>query len=326
MAGQKHQTLLVSRYEDQVQEINTLHTNRKLFPQLQLPRKVKAIKGIEKALQQKDQDVIFLAVPFQALGEVFSKIKPHLTPNTSVISCAKGLDLESSKTGSQLFEQFFGSKQQYGILSGPNFAGDIIKRDITATVIASLDPKIGKKCATALENNFFYVEYSHDVIGVEICGALKNILAMASGIHQSLDLGENSKALLFTRGLNELAQLSQKLGGEDQTLWGMSGLGDMMLTAGSMNSRNYQLGVWIGAGYSVDEALHKINSTVESIHTVKSAYQMMNDLHLNLPIVETIYRLIQGDTIPKDELVYQLLIKPASQNERFQHHQKLFDI
>lgn len=322
--GQKHHVTLYSRYDEEVQEINTHHTHTKLFPHIDLPHNIHAHKGIDASIHT--HDILFLAVPFQALGDVYSKIKPFLNPKTSIINCGKGLDIETGMTGSQLFEQFFGSKNMYGVLSGPNFAGEIIKRDITMAVIASENDSVCHQCQNALDTRFFYTQDSQDIIGTEICGALKNIIAMASGIHKSLDLGDNSKALLFTRGMQEIAFLVERLGGQKDTILGLSGLGDMILTSSSFNSRNYQLGVWLGDGYSVEEALQKIHSTVESVHTIKSAYNLMREFKLTLPIVETLHRLILGETLSKSELMNNLLIRPIINHEAQSRHQKLFDI
>lgn len=322
VAGQKNKVTLFTQYEEEVDQINTHHIHHKIFPQYELPKKIVAEKGFEKTLA--DQDIVFLAVPFQALIDVFSKIKPFIDEKTPIINCSKGLEQESGKTGSILFEQFFNSKEMYGVLSGPNFADEMMKKDFTASTLASYNPLVIKKAKKALFCSFFSLYPSSDVIGTEICGALKNIIAIATGIHKSLDLGENSRALLFSRSLEEISHLVGSLGGKKKTLLGLSGFGDIILTGNSFKSRNYQLGVWLGQGYSVDEALHKINSTVESIHTIESAHFLMKKHHFEMPIIQTLYRLINGEKISKYELIENLLKKPINFLEEDSLHQKLF--
>ncbi len=305
VAGQNHDVTIFCRHKNRVQNINKDHINTEIFPRYSIPKSIKAQEELDNSITQ--MDIIFIATPFQSLKEVFTSLKPFVKKGSIIINMAKGLQNKTAKTGSQIFEQFFGSKIRYGMLSGPNFAHEIMQKEPTATIIASKHKIVRTICQKALTTSFFKVQESLDVIGVELCAGFRSIISMAAGIHDSLGLGQNSKAYLLTTGMAEIGSLIQAMGGHKITIMSLCGVGDVFLTTTSAMSRNYKLGVWIGEGYNIQEALEKINSTVESIETIKTAFTLAQKHHVHMPILKTIHDLIKGEKITKETLIKKLI-------------------
>ncbi len=300
-AQNKHAVTLYVRDKIQAEEINKQHTNSKIFPKIKLANQIKAVCGLDKTLNKAD--LIFLAVPGNSLPSVLQNIKPF-AKDAHFINLSKGMNEHTQEISNEVFKRILGKEVAYGVLSGPNFAHEIIEREPTSSILASQNKKILEKGKRCLQCKFFEIYESTDVVGVEICGSGKNVIAIASGINKSLGLGQNSRAALFTKGFQELGNLLESLGGKKETMLQVSGIGDLFLTATSHESRNYQLGLLLGKGFPLKKALEKIQSSVEGVQTVNTFHKLAKTHHIKMPLVETLYQILHGKkpTHPMKEL------------------------
>jgi glycerol-3-phosphate dehydrogenase (NAD(P)+) len=262
---------------------------------------------LEQALNKVD--LVILAVPMSVIREVFVPLFEYMERSTPILSVTKGIDLESGQLVSEIFESQGGDLNNFAQLSGPNFSREIREGIPTATVVASNNDELVHLVTTILGNENFRIYASRDIIGVEVAGAIKNILAIASGIHDGLGLGANSRAALITRGLAEFVRYATWRGAHKSTLMGLSGVGDVILSSTSDQSRNYRFGKMIGEGMPVGEARKKIASTIEGIGTTEAVYSSIDKFAGEMPITETVYKIIFED-MPSKEAVAHLMTRP----------------
>ncbi|MDD2706623.1 MAG: NAD(P)-dependent glycerol-3-phosphate dehydrogenase [Verrucomicrobiae bacterium] len=241
-------------------------------------------------------EMVILAVPSHVMREVCADAKPHFPADAMLVSVAKGIELDTDCRMSEIIEAVSGRKE-VAVLSGPSFASEVLKGLPTAVVCASALEKVARKVQETLSGEDFRIYTSHDVVGVEFGGALKNVMAIAAGACAGLGLGENALAAMITRGVAELARVGTAFGGEAQTFFGLSGMGDLMLTCSSSQSRNYQVGEGLGRGKSLDEILRTLQGTAEGVKTAKSVRQLLQLRKLEAPILDEVYRLLyEGKT------------------------------
>lgn len=266
-------------------------------------RGVSATCQIEEALAFSDY--IILALPVQAIREVLSGKD---LKGKRIISASKGLEVGTEKRVSEVLFEIEPSVKVFP-LSGPSFASEVSRGLPTALVLAGSDLYEMEKIRSWISSENFRIYLSTDVVGVELGGALKNVIAIACGISDGLGLGENAKASLMTRGLAEMVRIGLTLGAKRETFYGLSGMGDLFLTASSNQSRNRTLGYLIGQGLSVEEALRKLNQTVEGIHTVKAVRRISSERNLYTPICDAVYRVVV-EGFPPLETALELLKRP----------------
>jgi glycerol-3-phosphate dehydrogenase (NAD(P)+) len=256
-----------------------------------------------------DCDALVLAVPAQACREVLSRLGPALPPQAPVIITAKGIERASGLFMHEVAAAILPSARSF-ILSGPSFAADVVKGLPTAVTLAAPTHDEAADWAKRLSLPSFRIYGSDDVAGVAIGGALKNVLAIACGISDGRRLGDSARAALTTRGFAELTRFGRKLGARPETLTGLSGLGDLLLTCSSRQSRNFSFGMAIGEGTSVANALAIANGVVEGAHTAASAAALARKHDVDMPIVAAIHAVIDGGANPDDEIA-RLLARPV---------------
>ena len=246
----------------------------------------------------EDSEMILHVTPSKFVRETIKKYKDYVT-NQPIIMCAKGFEADTLCTLSQIIEQEM-PKVKYGIFSGPSHAEEVSIGIPTAIVIASKDKDVQNMVQETFMNEKMRVYTSDDVIGVELGGALKNIIAFCAGIATEINLGDNSFAALITRGLVEITRLGMAMGGQHDTFYGLSGLGDLIVTCMSEHSRNRRAGRLIGKGYTVDQARQEIGMVIESIDNIEVAYALAKKYNIEMPIVNAVYDVLYNHLNPKD--------------------------
>ena len=307
-----YETLLWARRKDQADEINDRHTNSKYLPEVVLSETIKASSDIEIAI--KDSEMIVLAVPSQEVRGLCMSIKDIVNPEQIIVNVAKGIEHTSGMRISQIVEETIpGAK--YCMLSGPSHAEEVARNIPTALVAASKDINISQKVQDYFMNKFIRIYTNSDLIGVELAGASKNIIAFGAGILDGLDFGDNSKAAMMTRGLTEISRFGVSLGADLSTFSGLSGIGDLIVTCTSMHSRNRRAGILIGQGYSLEETQEKIQMVVEGIVATEAIYKKAKELDIEMPITECIYKVIKGEIDPKSGVTDLMTRSKKHENE-----------
>lgn len=285
-------TSLWARRQEQVDSIKHFRENRAYLPGVKISKNIVVSDDIEQVA--KDSDVIIMAVPSQAIRVTANRVKNCLMHDTILVSAAKGIELESFRRMSQVLSEELPERfsKNIAVLSGPSHAEEVVKGLPTAVVVASAEREVAEKVGRILMNSFFRIYTNTDMIGVELGGALKNVIAICSGISDGLELGDNSRAALMTRGIVEIARLGVKLGANPSTFFGLSGIGDLMVTCSSMHSRNRRAGMEIGRGKTVKQVLEATNMVIEGINTTKVAFLLAQRLDIDMPITEQAYLVL----------------------------------
>ena len=246
----------------------------------------------------KESDYIFHVTPSKVTRNVFKQYKDYVK-NKPVIICSKGLENSTLKTLDEVILEELPSAK-IAAFSGPSYATEVVKHIPTAIILASKHDDVLDEVANLLTNNYMRIYKSRDVIGVEIGGALKNIIAFCAGICAELNLGTNAQSALITRGLAEITRLGEKMGADKETFFGLSGLGDLILTCSSDESRNRRAGRLIGKGKTIDEARKEIGMTIESVDNIEVAKKLSEKYNVEMPIVNAAYDILYNNLKPKD--------------------------
>ncbi|MBF0710208.1 MULTISPECIES: NAD(P)H-dependent glycerol-3-phosphate dehydrogenase [unclassified Gemella] len=287
-----YECLLYSRDKKIKNEINLEHTNRKYLKDIVLPEKLVATSSLEEAVQYGD--LLVVAVPTKAMREVCKDINKYLDKSKYIIHVSKGLEIDTNLRMSEVIKEVIDKKnlKAVGILSGPSHAEELVLRHPTVVAIASEDTELNQLAQKIFQNKYFRIYVNQDIIGVEIGGALKNVIALGCGIIDGLGLGDNAKAALITRGLIEITRMGKKLGAKELTFLGLGGIGDLVVTCTSIHSRNYKCGLLIGKGHTLDESTEKLNMVVEGVRTAKVCHQLAKENNVYMPITENIYKVL----------------------------------
>ncbi|MBN2143201.1 MAG: NAD(P)-dependent glycerol-3-phosphate dehydrogenase [Candidatus Aureabacteria bacterium] len=250
-------------------------------------------------------DYIITAIPTQNYHLLFAEIGQSLPKDTKIINCSKGIDVKTKHLIYQMFQEELQCfhKDNYAVLSGPSYAEEVVKQIPTAIVVASHNPILALEIQKLLCNSWFRVYSNGDVLGVELSGAVKNIIAIASGICDGIGYGVNTRAALITRGNAEIMRLGKAMGAKSDTFMGLAGIGDLMLTAMSDLSRNYRLGFMIGTGKKMEDALNEIGMVVEGVETVKSTKQLAKQYGIEMPIVDKVFQTLFEDLSPHHAVI-----------------------
>ncbi len=290
------------REEEIAKRIMTDRENAKHLPGIMYPESIKATSNFDKFFSNIN-DLVISVIPAQFTGGIWANIKDYL--RGKVLICAsKGIDTKKLKTLSDIYVDIFGSGEGYLVLSGPTFAKEVALGLPTAAVLAGEEDKVFE-LARILTTKTLRLYASVDVKGVEIGGALKNVIAIAAGISDGMGLGNNARAALITRGLAEIKRFGVRLGGNEESFYGLSGMGDLILTCTGDLSRNRQFGLTIGRGNMPKEG----KSVVEGIYTVKAAYKISRKLRIDMPITEAVYKIIYEGLLPH-RAMNELLSRP----------------
>ncbi len=298
LADNQHEVVIWSRDEKQAEEWNLQHTNSQYLPDISMPEEVLATSDLNLAVDKSE--MVLIVIPTKGIRSVtkkLAKVFDQLTSNPIIVHATKGIEPETHLRVSEMInEELEGLHyQDIVVLSGPSHAEEVIRREITTITAASKDIKTAKIVQEAFMNSYFRVYTNQDIIGVELGGALKNIIALGAGILDGLGYGDNVKAALITRGLAEIMRLGVELGADPMTFSGLSGMGDLIVTCNSVHSRNYRAGKLFAQKYDKEYIEQEIGMVVEGILTCKAAYQIAQSLNIEMPITEGLYRLIYQD-------------------------------
>ncbi len=300
-----HEVILWGRDLEMMSEIQVKRCHPRFASSIKFSDLLEATSDFEKVIQESD--CLFFVVPSYGMGEVAERAAKVAKKDVLLVSCAKGFEPDTFKRMSEVLEEkFSGISSKVTVLSGPNHAEEVILGQPSATLVASKDEEAGKRIQDILNTPTFRVYTSLDVIGAEIGGALKNIIALASGILSGLKMGDNSKAALMTRGLAEIARLGVALGANPMTFTGLSGVGDLIVTCTSEHSRNFRAGKLMAQGKTVKEAMTEIGMVVEGIRAAEAAHFLSLETAVPMPISEVLYGVIQ-EKFTVQEAVARLL-------------------
>ena len=251
-------------------------------------------------------ELVLFAPPSNQLRSVAAVAAPHIRPGTVIVSATKGVEADTDLRMSQVLRQVLGQDCPVAVLSGPSHAEEVSRRMVTGCVAACEDQAVAELVQEVFMNQMFRVYVNRDVVGVELCGAVKNVVAIGCGVVDGLSLGDNAKALFMTRAMAELAVLCQKAGGEWTTCSGLAGMGDMIVTCLSVHSRNHRAGLLIGRGAPVGQALREVGAVVEGYYAAASVRSLSEKLGVELPICQSVYGILYEDHDP-EEAVHTLM-------------------
>ncbi len=308
LAENGHNTLLWTHREDQAQEINNEHKNAKYLPKTVLPESLRATSDI--ALAANHGDTIVVAVPTKAIREVCGNLNEFLQSDKLFVHVSKGIEPDSLLRISELIEHTIHKHlvRDLVVLSGPSHAEEVVLQHPTTVTAACDNISAAGKVQDLFMNGYFRVYTNDDVIGVEIGGALKNVIALGAGISDGLQYGDNAKAALITRGLAEITRLGVKMGGNPFTFAGLTGMGDLIVTCTSVHSRNWRAGNLLGQGMKLPEVLEQMGMVVEGVRTTKAAFQLAQKYDVAMPITMSLYEILFDEKPPK-QAVDELMIR-----------------
>ncbi|MFH1254369.1 MAG: NAD(P)H-dependent glycerol-3-phosphate dehydrogenase [bacterium] len=273
-----------------VKDIESTRINKAFLPGVNLHSKISPTCDIQVAVQSSE--FIFEAIPVKHIRNILNLTKSYVTKNHKFIVTSKGIEQDTVMLASQIVNDIFGAQTQVVALGGPNFAKDLAAKTITATVVASNDMQIATQVAQMLSNGYFKAYISSDIIGVQVGGAIKNIFALTIGMAHGLGYSENTIAFLMTRCLFELGFLSKYFGGRQDTIYGLSGFGDLFLTCSSSVSKNFKLGRLLGQGMSLNELTNKYASLPEGVNTVQAIKKLIDKNNMDLPVCLKTYDIL----------------------------------
>jgi glycerol-3-phosphate dehydrogenase (NAD(P)+) len=283
-------TLLWARDSDTVAEINEQHSNDRYLPEARLSPKLTATADLEKAT--READVLVVGIPAQNFRGVLEEAAPYVRPWVPVISLSKGLEQGSRLRMTQIIDEVLPGHPS-GVLTGPNLAREIMSGFAAASVIAMEDEVIVKALQKVFHSGLFRVYTNTDVIGCELGGALKNIVAIAAGMGDGLGAGDNTRAAVITRGLAELSRLGTAMGGRSATFAGLAGMGDLVATCTSVQSRNRYVGEQLGKGRTLSEIIAEMNMVAEGVKSVPAVKELAQEYAIEMPIVDEVHRVVQ---------------------------------
>lgn len=306
-AGRK---VILWAFEKEVKEIiETSRENKMYLPGIMIEADIEVTNSLK---DMKKADAVLFVTPAQYFRKIL-KESPKLEPHVPFVICSKGIELETGKMLSSILQEEQ-PERPFAILSGPTFAAETAKGWPTAVTVACGDKEIAKGVANALSHKTFRPYISYDPIGAQICGAVKNVIAIACGIVHGKGMGDNARSALITRGLHEIWRLGNAMGAERKTFMGMSGIGDLTLTCSSMQSRNFSLGVMLGQGRALKDILEGRSSVTEGVHTSESIEKLARRHAVQMPICNAVYSVLQGESTV-DEAIYSVLTRPLSDED-----------
>ena len=292
-----HDVTLWAREESLAQTIHREKSNPTYLPGARLNGSIRATSDLSRALKE---DILLSVVPAQHTRSIMEQMKPHLRADQIIVICAKGIEIHSRRLLTDVVREY--CSNSVAVLTGPSFASDLVAGKPTAATLACSDKQMAERLQSALSSKTLRLYSSDDLVGAQIGGAIKNVIAIACGMIEGLDLGESARAALVTRGLVEIARLTVALGGKRETLMGQCGVGDLMLTCASQQSRNFSFGYQMGRGKSVEDILAERKSVTEGVHTARAAVQLARDFDVDMPIVENVHECIEHKLSIRDAI------------------------
>ena len=302
LSDNQHAVTLWSHNTEKAQQLTQTRENP-LLPGVTIPASIHITSDL--TCLQEAQLVVF-AVPSFALRETAKKAAPFLPDGAILVSVTKGIERGTHLRMSEIVREETGGKYPVAVLSGPSHAEEVARRLPTGCVVAAQEQGIAETVQHVFMNDVFRVYTHDDMVGVELSGALKNVIALCCGIGDGCGCGDNARALLMTRALTEMSRLAEKLGGRRDTLAGLAGIGDLIVTCTSMHSRNHRAGILIGQGKSAEEAMREVGAVVEGYYAAQSAEELSRELGVEMPICDAVYGILLRGT-PVQEAVHGLM-------------------
>jgi glycerol-3-phosphate dehydrogenase (NAD(P)+) len=303
-------TTMWARDQKSVDEINLLHRNEKYLPGVTLNESLKATTSLKKAVQ--DADVIVMGVPSQSFRHVLEEAKPYIRPWVPIVSLAKGLEQGTCMRMTEIIETVMPGHTA-GLLTGPNLALEIMKGQAAAGVIAMVDATIAHALQKVFRSGLFRVYTNDDVIGCELGGALKNVIAIAVGMGDGAGAGDNTRSAVITRGLAELSRLGVAMGGKPATFAGLAGMGDLIATCISPLSRNRYVGTQLGKGRTLEDIISEMSMVAEGVKTCGVVMQLAQQYGIEMPITHEVYKVVNDGNTVKDAFRGLLSSKSGSE-------------
>ncbi|MEK4301299.1 NAD(P)H-dependent glycerol-3-phosphate dehydrogenase [Oceanobacillus sp. FSL W8-0428] len=299
LADNGHKVRLWAHRKEHADEMNQTHRNEK-YLDVEIPDTITAFYNMEEAV--KDAEAIIVVVPTKAIREVCQQLKNYISSSTQIIHATKGIEPGTLKRVSEMMSEEMPDfpYENIVVLSGPSHAEEVALRHPTTVAVSAVNLDRARQAQDLFNSENLRVYTSDDILGIEVGGALKNIIALGAGISDGLGYGDNAKAALITRGLAEIARLGTSLGANPLSFLGLSGVGDLIVTCTSVHSRNWRAGNLLGKGNNLDQVLEEMGMVVEGVRTVQAAHQFAKEQGVEMPITQGIYQIIFEDKDPKD--------------------------
>ena len=295
-----NEVLLWARDKEIIDEINNSNSNIKYVGDLKLPDNLKATIEIDKALNFSE--IYVLAIPTQQLRQALLNWKEFANKEAIVVSTLKGIEISSDLRVSEVVSEIWGDVK-FALITGPNLADELILRQPAGAVVASSKLEIAQKIQKIFSTNYYRVYTSNDVLGCELAGAIKSVIALSVGMAIGMGYGENTQSMLITRGLNEIARICAKNGSDPLTAAGLAGMGDLVASCGSSLSRNRTFGEVLGRSGSLAEARKEVAKTVEGVPTSRAALELAHRIGVEVPIIEAVADVVDGLITPREALI-----------------------
>jgi len=308
----RNDALLWARKPEVAEEIRTEHRNSKYLADFELPASLDATDDLERAAQHAH--VLVVAVPSSAFRSTLELAKPYVHPWIPVVSLTKGFEQDSMLRMTEVIEDVLPG-HPVAALSGPNIAKEIMSGLAAGSVIATKDAQVGAALQAVFQRGLFRVYTNHDVVGCEIGGALKNVVAIATGMGEGLSAGDNTRSAVISRGLAELTRLGEAMGGEAATFAGLAGLGDLLTTCMSKHSRNRYVGEQLGRGRTLDDILDEMHMVAEGVKTTRSTAVLAERYGLDLPIFRSVEGVVDGKSTAAEAYGGLLQIQPGHESQ-----------
>ena len=307
-----HHITVWSALEPEIRMLKECHEQKEKLPGVILPEDMIFTTDLNAAM--KDKDVLVLAVPSPFTRSTAKQMAPFTKQGQIIVNVAKGIEEATLKTLSEVIEEEL-PQAEVTVLSGPSHAEEVGKGIPTTIVVGSKDKKTAEYLQTVFMSEVFRVYISADVLGIELGAALKNVVALAAGVADGLGYGDNTKAALITRGIAEIARLGIKMGGIPETFYGLTGIGDLIVTCASVHSRNRKAGYLIGQGKSMQEAMDEVGMIVEGVYSAKAAIRLAQKYQVELPIIEQVNKILFEDKKAADALNDLMLRDPKTESD-----------
>ena len=300
-----HRVTVWSVLESEIEMLKTEHEHKDKLPGVKLPENMQFTTDLKTAV--KDKDVLVLAVPSPYTRGTSHNMAPLVREGQLIVNVAKGIEENTLMTLSQIIEEEI-PQAEVVVLSGPSHAEEVGRGIPTTIVVGARQKATAEYLQNVFMNEVFRVYISPDVLGIELGAALKNVVALAAGIADGLGYGDNTKAALITRGITEIGRLGAAMGGKPETFYGLTGIGDLIVTCASMHSRNRRAGILIGQGYTMEQAMDEVKMVVEGVYSAKAAIGLARKYNVQLPIIEEVNAIL-FDGQPADEAVRNLMLR-----------------
>lgn len=302
LANSGHDVLLWSYMKEESENLEKYHENKPFLPGVKLPENIKFTSDISVC---GEADLIITATPSQAIRQTARSLAPYVNKGQLILNISKGLEDKTHATLSQVLREEL-PDCEIAVMSGPSHAEEVSRGIPTTNVVAARYEEVAHKIQDIMTNKTFRVYINSDMLGVELGGSLKNVIALSAGILDGLNLGDNSKAALITRGIVEISRLGVAMGAKPETFNGLSGIGDLIVTCTSLHSRNRRAGILIGKGMSCEEATKEVKMVVEGVKTCKAAKELADKMNIEMPIVNEAYKIL-FENMPASDAIHNLM-------------------